>query len=141
GVGEGEGADRQAGGTAVGGGGEAEIVVRAAVLGVGQHGVVGRPAAAVVVRLEVARRLRETVLVVDVVGDVDGVEQVHLGDGLVLRDGRLLRGIEGEPAEVQGGAAVGAPRTGVRNIVVVAVEVCVDVVAAPVRDLPASAAL
>ena len=52
------------------------LLVPAAVLGVGLHGVVAQAAPAVVVHLEVARRLGEAVAVVDVVQQVVPVEQV-----------------------------------------------------------------
>src|SRR5262249_44359291 len=95
-------------------------------------------AAAVVVDLEVAGGLGEAVLVVHVVQQVVQIEQVHLGGVLVLRDGRGLGQVRGEAAEVQGRAAIrarGAALVGVGDVVAVAVQVGVDVVAAGVGDL------
>src|SRR5262249_59122839 len=72
-------------------------------------------------------------------------EQVDLGDVLVLLDGGLLRRVLGEAAEVQVGAAVGprlpAQLVGVGDVVVVAVEVGVHVVAACVSELGAGDAV
>ena len=62
---------------AVGRRAEVRVVGAAAVLRLGAHGVVAGAAAAVVVDLEVAARLVEAVLVLDVVDDVVPVEQVR----------------------------------------------------------------
>src|SRR4029450_8653760 len=106
---------------------EIGVICPRTVLGIGLYAVVGQAAVAVVIDLEVARRLSKAVLVVNVVDDVVEDEQIHLGDVLVLQHGGLLRGIESKPAEIKAGSAVGTDWRAVGDVVGIPVEMGIDV--------------
>jgi hypothetical protein len=122
---------------AVGGGVEVGVVRAGAVLRLRHHavlvaeGAAGAGAAAVVVLLEVPRRLVEAVLVHQVVDEVVPVEEVRDGGRPVGR-GRL-REVQREVERQRGPAVRDARR--VRGVVVVGVGVGVDVVAAADGEL------
>ncbi len=114
-------------------GGEVGVVGARAVLGVGLHRVAADAAVAVVVFLEVAGRLVEAVLVAEVMHDVVPVEQIHDGRfevGAAVRlVGRIVGVVEGQ------GTGAGAGRPAAAGVVVVAVVLGEDVVAAGVGEV------
>ena len=117
----------------VGRGGEVGVVGAAAVLGLGLDRVVAERAVAVVVDLEVARRLVEAVAVEHVVGPVVGVVEVRDRRRPVRR--RRLGQVQREVEDQAGASVRRAARVG--QVVVVEVGVGADVVADRVRVLRA----
>ena len=105
-----------------------------AALHLGVYGIARGPAAAVVVGLEVPRRLGEAVAVEHVVDDVGEVEKLR-GGGVGVGRG-VLREVQRE-GERERGAAVRRGVGGVGRLVVVAVHVGVGVVAARGGELGA----